>query len=193
MTTENIISKGFQNIVLKSKLLGKTNEETETNDEKENKDEKPSYFWFAFNTLIFAYNSYVIANNLSVNDGYLFVLISLIVNVAIGVFYKEQFSSLFPKLNKNIAYAILGVAFIVGLSSGVGSSGSVLEETSIGLVTQIVQEQYSTDAVCKAVRIDEEVSDGFYKATAILDSGVDLNITIEEKANNMIYVQIPYQ
>lgn len=115
MATENITSK----VTFEDKIENETKNEQQ--NEEGNENEKTSYFWFAFNNCIFVYNSYVIANNLSVKDGYFFILVALVVNVAIGMVYKDQFISLFPKLNKSISisYMILGVGLIIGLIFGV--------------------------------------------------------------------------
>ena len=71
---------------------------------------------------------------------------------------------------------------------------SSIEDTACTLVTQILHEQLGANsATCKAVKIGDEISAGFYKATATLDNGNDLAITIEEKKDNQIFVQIPNQ
>jgi len=82
-------------------------------------------------------------------------------------------------------------AFILSIFFAMGADQSRIEEAACPVVTQIVQEQLGGAATCKAVKIDQEVSDGFYKATAILDNGNELKITIEEKEGNQISVQIP--
>lgn len=65
-----------------------------------------------------------------------------------------------------------------------------LEGTACPLVTQILHEQLgSNSATCKVVKLGDKVSDGFYRATAILDNGNDLPITIEDKGSE-IYVRI---
>ena len=68
---------------------------------------------------------------------------------------------------------------------------SLMEESACPLVTHIIQEQFDHPASCKSVTIVSEASDGFYKAKAILDDGNAIQITIEEKENDQIYVQIP--
>jgi len=96
-------------------------------------------------------------------------------------------------LLKQKKYYFLGwiVAFILSIFLTTRVNQSIIEEYACPVVTQIIQEQFGGQATCKAVRIDEEVIDGFYRATAILDNGNVLQITIEEKENNQIYVQIP--
>ncbi|MCF8025806.1 MAG: DUF4339 domain-containing protein [Desulfobacteraceae bacterium] len=84
-------------------------------------------------------------------------------------------------------------AFVLSILIGIGGNQAALEEAARPVVTQIIQEQLYGSAECKAVSIDEEVSDGFYKATATLDNGNELRITIEERKDGQIYVQIPNQ
>ncbi len=90
---------------------------------------------------------------------------------------------------------IIALSLSIVLTYGLNKNayGDALVETACPLVTQIIQEQLGGSAVCKAVTIDREISDGFYKATAYLDNGNELQITIEEREGNQIYVQIPYQ
>jgi hypothetical protein len=167
--------------------------ESEESEKKEDEEEKTSHFWFFFNSALFCYNSYAIVNNFCIGDGYWFIAFGLIVNIAILLVYSSEFEDLFPKLNKNISYGILGIALFIGIMLGYTSYTAVIEETATEIVTEIIQTQYNLPGItCKAVTIDREVSDGFYKGTAILDNGGELRIVIEEKGN-MIYVTIPDQ
>lgn len=84
-------------------------------------------------------------------------------------------------------------AFVLSIAIGVGGHQSVVEDAACPVVTDIIKGQLNGSAVCKKVKISEEVSDGFYKATAMLDNGNDLTITIEERKGGQIYVQIPRQ
>jgi len=91
-------------------------------------------------------------------------------------------------------FAVIGLAVFIAIA-WISSPGieSTLEKESVGLVSQILEENLGAGAAtCKAVKIDEEVTDGFYKATATLDNGNDLRITIEHKDNGEIYVQVPF-
>ncbi|HET6807093.1 MAG TPA: DUF4339 domain-containing protein [Frateuria sp.] len=83
-------------------------------------------------------------------------------------------------------------AFLLSTFIGWGGNEANLEASACPVVTQIVQRQFGGGAACKSVSIDEEVSDGFYRATATLDNGNDLSITIEKKGDDQIYVRIPY-
>jgi hypothetical protein len=82
-------------------------------------------------------------------------------------------------------------AFVLSILIGMGGYQAALEEAAAPLVTQILEENLTYEtAKCKAVVIDEEVSDGFYKATATLDTGEDIMITIEETDDGQILVKI---
>lgn len=74
-----------------------------------------------------------------------------------------------------------------------GTAEADIEDASCKLVTDIIHNQLHESAVCKAVHIDDKVSDDFYRATATLDNGNDLDITVEKRPNNQIYVSIPQQ
>jgi hypothetical protein len=84
------------------------------------------------------------------------------------------------------------VAFAVSIMVGMGGDLAVIEESAVPLVTQIIQDEIGPDApACKAVEILEEVSEGFYKAKATLDNGNDIDITIELRGEDELFVQIP--
>jgi hypothetical protein len=84
-------------------------------------------------------------------------------------------------------------AFVLSIFLDIGSTQAAIEEAACPIVTDIIKEQLYGSARCMSVTIDKEVTTGFYKATATLDNGNELSITIEEKDNGMIYVQVPNQ
>lgn len=84
-------------------------------------------------------------------------------------------------------------AFVLSIFLDIGGTQSAIEEAACPIVTDIIKEQLYGSARCMDVTIDKEVTTGFYKATATLDNGNELSITIEEKDNGMIYVQVPNQ
>ncbi len=95
--------------------------------------------------------------------------------------------------NKRIYFWGWIAAFVLSILIGMKGHEAMLEESSIPLVSQILKDNFGSSAAeCKAVDIKKEVSDGFYKATATLDNGKELEITIEEKEGNKIYVQVPF-
>jgi hypothetical protein len=84
------------------------------------------------------------------------------------------------------------VAFALSIMVGMGGDLAVIEESAVPLVTQIIQDEIGPDApACKAVEILEEVSEGFYKAKATLANGNDIDITIELRGEDELFVQIP--
>lgn len=85
------------------------------------------------------------------------------------------------------------VAFSFSILIGIGGNQAMIEEAACPVVTDIIQRQLFGSATCKAVNISEEISNGFYLAIATLDNGNNLRITIEEREDGQIYVQIPNQ
>lgn len=66
-----------------------------------------------------------------------------------------------------------------------------LEMASCDIVTQIINENYnSRDVKCMSVKIDEKVSEVFYRAHAILNNGNSVKIGIEEQGDDQIYVTL---
>jgi len=116
---------------------------------------------------------------------------------------KKQADHVKKNLNNNyerkawktpMKFGIIGlvVFFVIAMIASPGIE-STLENESVGLVSQILEENLGVGAAtCKAVKIDEKVTDGFYKATAVLDNGNDLRITIEYNDDGEIYVQVPF-
>ncbi|SDR72614.1 protein of unknown function [Halopseudomonas litoralis] len=84
-------------------------------------------------------------------------------------------------------------AFVLSILIDIGGAQAAIEEAACPIVTDIIKEQLYGSAKCMGVAIDKEVTTGFYKATATLDNGNELLITIEERDDGMIYVQIPNQ
>lgn len=67
-----------------------------------------------------------------------------------------------------------------------------LEEAACPLVTTILKENNgSTAPKCMKVTIEDKVTDKFYRATATLDNGNDINITLELTGNSKFYVRVP--
>ncbi|END8972697.1 hypothetical protein ABMW90_004566, partial [Citrobacter freundii] len=67
-----------------------------------------------------------------------------------------------------------------------------LEEAACPLVTTILKENNGTTAPkCMKVTIQDKVTDKFYKATATLDNGNDINVTLELTGDRNFYVRVP--
>lgn len=82
------------------------------------------------------------------------------------------------------------VSFLISIFITDWANEDILAQSACPVVTDIIKEQFYGQAECKAVTIDEKVSDNFYRATATLDNGNDLRITIEDR-DDSIYVVIP--
>jgi hypothetical protein len=65
-----------------------------------------------------------------------------------------------------------------------------MTEQACQLVTEIVHEQLNGGSDCVDVKINDEVKDGFYRATATLDNGNDIDITIDNSKDDKNYVRI---
>jgi hypothetical protein len=86
------------------------------------------------------------------------------------------------------------VAFALSIMVGMGGDLAIVEEAAAPIVTEILADELGSEAaVCMAVKIEEEVSEGFYKAKATLDNGNELSITIERKGEDQVLVQIPME
>lgn len=74
------------------------------------------------------------------------------------------------------------------------SRDTLTADAACPIVTRIISERLgSNSSKCMKVKITEKVTKGFYKASATLDNGNDIDITIEEKGDDQIYVRIPPQ
>ncbi|SUH59101.1 Uncharacterised protein [Salmonella enterica subsp. enterica serovar Hartford] len=72
------------------------------------------------------------------------------------------------------------------------NTDSALEEAACPTVTTILKQNNGTEAPkCMKVTIQDKVTDKFYKATATLDNGNDINITIEMTGDENFYVRVP--
>ncbi len=93
--------------------------------------------------------------------------------------------------NKNYFYGWLA-AFAVSVLLAVAGGESAVEEAACPIVTDIIHKQFYQSASCVTVTIDDEPKSGFYRATALLDNGNEIDITIEQK-DEQIYVRVPRQ
>ncbi len=82
------------------------------------------------------------------------------------------------------------VASIAAISLSFHGDKQALAEQACQVTTEIVHEQLNGSSDCVAVKIDEEIKDGFYRATATLDNGNDLSITIDNTSDDKIYVRV---
>ncbi|KAB5618607.1 DUF4339 domain-containing protein [Pseudomonas putida] len=93
--------------------------------------------------------------------------------------------------NKNYFYAWVA-AFVVSLFLASAGGESAVEDAACPLVTEIIHKQFYQSSSCVTVTIDDEPKSGFYRATALLDNGNEIDITIEKKGEK-IFVRVPNQ
>jgi hypothetical protein len=83
-------------------------------------------------------------------------------------------------------------AFVLSIMVSMGGETSMIEEAAAPMVTEILQGEWGAEASpCVSVRIQDEPSDGFYKAKALLQTGEEIRITIQRQGEDQILVQIP--
>jgi len=83
-------------------------------------------------------------------------------------------------------------AFVVSVVLGMFGGQSAIEEAACPIVTDIIHKQFYQTSSCVAVTIDDEIKSGLYRASALLDNGNEIDITIEEKGKQIL-VRIPRQ
>jgi len=93
--------------------------------------------------------------------------------------------------SRNVGIGIAVVAIVLGVVL-MGGSQSNIESDAVPLVTEIIQNQLGGGAECIGVSIDDEPTEGFYRAIAILDNGNELAITIQHDGEN-VFVRIPLE
>lgn len=81
-------------------------------------------------------------------------------------------------------------AFVISIGLGMVGGESAIEEAACPLVTDIIHKQFYQSSSCVAVTIEEELKSGLYRASAILDNGNEINITIEKKGEQIV-VRVP--
>ena len=166
-------------------------DEYEEYEEHEYKPEKSDYFWLILNTLVLGYNSYAVTRGICLNTGYFQIVLGLAINLYILYFYTRQFEVVFPKLNKSFSYLILIVTFAIGINIGYMSKETILEKSSILSVTDMIRNQLSRDEICTDIQITKKTSENMYEATALINNGEEIKITIEQLPNDMVNVSIP--
>ena len=157
--------------------------DAESTLEKNEKEKKGFTFdwWEVFVSIaIFAWNSFVITRNLSVHDGYIWVAAGVVVNLGILAAVPKMVKDLFPGFKFPVLGLIVFIpVFIISMMLGFKSVRYFLANRSVELVNELIQKNYGKDgATCRKVEIDEDYGDNFYRGTAYLDNGNDLEINI---------------
>ncbi|MCI7799664.1 MAG: hypothetical protein MR555_08145 [Spirochaetia bacterium] len=170
------------------------------NEELTFKDKLLALAFFCIPTGIFAWNSHVIVYNFSIHDGYFWAILAIIVNLGIllsssrilglvGVAFFEKFSfwkkitdDIDKGLNKLkiIAFVFFILMFIVfGPILGRPGKGSI-EKGAVQVVNQMLEENLGKNAPeCTDVEIISDLGNGAYIATAFLDNGNTIHISIQ--------------
>ena len=133
----------------------------------------------------------------SISAGEWFVICCLLWIVAFPIYIFKR-SKLIEKAkvnpvevgNRNIKLIVISLLAAIISFSLFFQNQSGLEETACPTVTEIIKNQLAGSAICKGVKISNKVSDNFYTAVATLDNGNELKITIEERDDGQIYVQV---
>jgi uncharacterized lipoprotein YehR (DUF1307 family) len=94
-----------------------------------------------------------------------------------------------------LAAVLLSGILICGLLAGCGNRRELIEKTAVKTVNRMIDQHFGKEnsVKCINVTIDEEPSKNFYIATALLDTGAEIKITIEVKGDDAIRVVIPNQ
>jgi hypothetical protein len=94
--------------------------------------------------------------------------------------------------SNRLLFIVWIVAFAASFFVYSFNTDSALEEAACPIVTTILKENNGSEASkCMKVTIQDKVTDKFYKATATLDNGNDINITIEMTGDENFYVRVP--
>lgn len=106
-------------------------------------------------------------------------------------FLKDLHKASITKPMRNPILAAIGISLIyAGATFWLAFASAltpekIIEQSSIAVVTDIIQNQYGGTAICKAVSIDKEIAPGFYHGTAYLDNGMSLGVAIESQGENI--------
>lgn len=142
---------------------------------------------------VFSWNSYAIFNNFSAHNGIGWAIFAIIINIVLFVLISSLLDSIIKKSNyKKFSYIIPIVLLFLFGCIGFTPYKTRLAESAAPLVTQILDENfgsYINTAKCQKVINVRKISKGYYSASAVLDNGRLLNISITAD-NDTIYVQL---
>lgn len=143
---------------------------------------------------VFAWNSYVIVNNLSIGDGYAHAIGAIVINLAILCWAPINMAKLGGGNNKGalatVGIAILVVTFIIA-GPVLGNPSGKYEDKACELVTQIIHDNLGRNgAKCIEVQFTRHPSDNLWIGEALLDNTNSLGIVFTRKGDS-VFVQIP--
>lgn len=170
-----------------------------TSTEEENTfNTKGNIIVSAVASIIFAWNSYVTVHNFSIRNGYFFAIIGILVNLVIMFAFSQNVMAIFKRKMDGI-YGWIGWGYFAalflffGIIIGHVPYKDLLAETAKPVVSQIIENAYGSNMnVAKCVKVDNvyKITDHIYKATAHLDNGATLQISISDADKGNIYVEI---
>lgn len=91
---------------------------------------------------------------------------------------------------KTYFYAWIVSFIVLAMTINFADEQLEIEKAACPLVTDIIHDQFHQTSSCLKVAIDDEPRDDFYRATAYLDNGREVDITIQKK-KDQIFVRIP--
>ena len=91
------------------------------------------------------------------------------------------------KISQNVVLLLFALTL-----TACGNREAMLEEEAVPLVTQILQRDVDLGYECKFIKINEELDDGFYSATATLNTGEEIAITIEDRDDEILVI-VPFE
>lgn len=150
-------------------------------------------------SIIFSWNSFVIFYNFSSHVGYFWAICAIIVNFIIICGCRQFVCGIFKKKDdqgkwKWIGWGYFVVLFLIfGLLLGHVPYKTRLANSAKSLVTEILEDNYgSWMNVAKCVKVDNvyKITDHYYRATAYLENGNTLQISISDAEKGSIYVEI---
>lgn len=145
---------------------------------------------------IFAWNSFAICHNFSIHDGYFWAILGIIINLFIMFACSANVVGIFKKkMDGLIGWAGWGyfiVLFLIfGLAIGKVPYKDVLAREAPPVVDQALVKIWGNRAAnCLYVDDVIKITDHIYTATAYLDNGNAISITISDAEKGYIYVEL---
>lgn len=147
---------------------------------------------------IFAWNSFAICHNFSIHDGYFWAILGIIVNLFIMFAFSANVVGIFKKKMDGLTgWAGWGFFILLFLIFGIGIGKvpykNVLADSATPLVSEILKDNLGSYAAsCTYVDNVIKITNHIYTATAHLDNGNTLSITISDAEKGNVYVELNY-
>jgi len=144
--------------------------------------------YIIFNLLVMAAsdsNNPSLLVNISTGIAWILLILWFILNAIKQGKYIKQNNI---EYNKKSIFIPIGIG-VVGMAIHMGllmwAMTPSIEENAAELVTKISKQNYGSGTKCVKVEIDKKVTDELYKATAYLDNGNEMKISIITKGDDM--------